>query len=189
MLQNNKYIYMHPRISSITLKIWKFFMYRQMTFNRIAFAWRSLYSFGRLFGNKSEHCVYNFWRYENLPKGGSYNRKIDEVILDAFDILEGNPLMTLQQVNFALKARLPQKPHFAQQALSKALEGRMITFKIARDCLQSVQRRTYRKSFQLWIVDHETWRHKFASKFCGWIWCRYPHAAYSRAVCKGWQSL
>ena len=50
-------------------------------------------------------------RYENLPKGGSYNRKIDEeIILGANDIPEGNPLMTLQQVNFALRARLPQKP-------------------------------------------------------------------------------
>ena len=68
-------------------------------------------------------------RYENLPKCGSYNRKIDkEVILGAIDTLEGNPLMTLQQVNFA---RLPQKLHFTQQALSKALEERMITFKIA----------------------------------------------------------
>ena len=78
-------------------------------------------------------------RYENLPKGGSYNRKIDEeVILGAIDILEGNPLMTLQQVNFALRARLPQKPHFTQQALSRALKGRRITFKIARDCPASV---------------------------------------------------
>ena len=73
-------------------------------------------------------------RYKNLPKNGSYNRKIDEVSLDAIEILEGNPLMTLQQVNFAVRARLPQKPHFTQKALSKALEGRMTTFKIARDC-------------------------------------------------------
>ena len=51
-------------------------------------------------------------RYENLPKNGSYNRKIDEVSLDAIDILEGNPLMTLQQVNFVVRTRLPQKPYF-----------------------------------------------------------------------------
>ena len=70
-------------------------------------------------------------RYKNLPKNGSYNRKVS---LDAIEILEGNPLMTLQQVNFAVRARLPQKPHFTQKALSKALEGRMTTFKIARDC-------------------------------------------------------
>ena len=74
-------------------------------------------------------------RYENLRKVGLYNLKTDEeVILRAFDILEGNPLMTLQQVNFALRARLPQKPNFTQQALSKALTGRIITFKSARDC-------------------------------------------------------
>ena len=37
-------------------------------------------------------------RYENLPEGGSYNRKIDEeVILGTIVILEGNPLMTLQR--------------------------------------------------------------------------------------------
>ena len=57
-----------------------------------------------------------------------------EVVLANIDNLEGNPLIKLQQVNFALRERLPQKPHFTQQALSTAIEGRIITFKIARDC-------------------------------------------------------
>ena len=78
-------------------------------------------------------------RYENLPKSGLYNRQIDEeVILGAIDILEGNPLMTLQQVIFALRARLPHKPHFTQQALSKALEVRMILSRLQEIVLQSV---------------------------------------------------
>ena len=95
-------------------------------------------------------------RYENLPKGGLYNRKIEEVTLDAIDILEGNPLMTMQQVNFVLRARLPQKPHFTQKALSKALEGRMTTFKIARDCpaeRSSEEKIDDRYNYALWIMS------------------------------------
>ena len=70
--------------------------------------------------------------YQNLDH--TIKKLNEEVILGAVDILEGNPLMTLQQVNFALGAVLPKKNLFTQHALSKALEGRMITFKIARDC-------------------------------------------------------
>ena len=67
-------------------------------------------------------------RYKNLRKGGSYNRKIDkEVILGAIDILEGNPLMTLQLVNFALRAHLSQKPHFTQQDSEEAPKVQRIT--------------------------------------------------------------
>ena len=96
-------------------------------------------------------------RYENLPKNESYNRKIDEeFILVAIDILEGNPLMTLRQVNFALRARLPQKPHFTQQTLSKALEGRMTNFKLARDCpakRSSEENIEDRYNYALWIMS------------------------------------
>ena len=74
----------------------------------------------------------------------------------AVEILEGNPKLTLKQLNHAIRDKLPSKPHFTDQALSKALEGRMITFKIARDC--PAERNTYdimesRRSYALWIMS------------------------------------
>ena len=47
------------------------------------------------------YSIVRHGRYENLPRGGSYNRKTDEeVILGAIEILEGNPLreIVLQSV-------------------------------------------------------------------------------------------
>ena len=90
--------------------------------------------------------------------------------MSAIDILEGNPLMTLQQVNFALRARLPKKPHFTQQALSKALEGRMITFKIARDCpaeRNSEENIEDRYNYAMWIMSPDviSLRKNFVDKF------------------------
>ena len=103
------------------------------------------------------YTVLRHGRYKNLPKVGPYNRKIDkEVILGAIDILEGNPQMTLQQVNFALRARLPQKPNFTQQELLKSLEGRIIFFKIARDCTaerNSEENLEDRYNYALWIMS------------------------------------
>ena len=64
--------------------------------------------------------------------------------------------MTLQQVNFALRARLPQKSHVTQKALSKALERRMITFKIARNCPAERNSETNivdRCNYALWIMS------------------------------------
>ena len=58
-------------------------------------------------------------------------------------------------MNFALRARLPQKPHFTQQALSKALEGRRITFKIARlSCERNSEENIEdRYNYALWIMS------------------------------------
>ena len=96
-------------------------------------------------------------REENLPKGGSQNRQIDDKILQhAVEILECNPMTTLTQLNHAIRDELPIKPHFTDQALSKALEGRRITFEIARDC--PAERNSYdimesRHSYALWIMS------------------------------------
>ena len=49
----------------------------------------------------------NIKTYQNLDH--TIKKLNEEVILGAVDILEGNPLMTLQQVNFALGAVLPKK--------------------------------------------------------------------------------
>ena len=95
-------------------------------------------------------------REKNLPEGGSHNRKIDDELLQhAVDNLQGHPLLTLIQLNYAKRDKLPSKPQFTDQAFSKALEGRMITFKITGDCL--AERNTYdimesRRSYALWIM-------------------------------------
>ena len=95
-------------------------------------------------------------REENLC--GSQNRKIDDEILQhAVEILEDNPIMTLKHLNHAIRDNLPSKPQFTDQALSKDLEGRMITFKIARNC--PTERNTYdimesRRSYALWIMSN-----------------------------------
>ena len=57
-------------------------------------------------------------REENLPKGGSHNRKIDDELLQhAVDILEGNPMLTLKQLNHAIRDKLPSRPQFMSPAI------------------------------------------------------------------------
>ena len=56
-------------------------------------------------------------REENLPKGGSHNRKTDDEILHhAVEILEGNPMLSLKQLNHATRDKLPSKLQFTDQA-------------------------------------------------------------------------
>ena len=56
----------------------------------------------------------------------------------------------------AIRDKLPSKPQFTDQVLSKALKGKMITFKIARDC--PAERNKYdfmesRRTHALWITS------------------------------------
>ena len=64
-------------------------------------------------------------------------------------------MLTLKQLNHSTQDKFPSKPQFTDQALSKAFEARMITFKIARDC--PAEGNTYdmesRRSYALWIFS------------------------------------
>ena len=72
-------------------------------------------------------------RYENLPKGGSCNRKIEEVILGAIGILEGNPLITLHQVKFEIcveSALTPKTPFYPTSLIKSIRRGNTLEGKV-----------------------------------------------------------
>ena len=74
-------------------------------------------------------------KYKNLPKFGSYNQKIEwRSYFGRCWYSGGQSTDDIAAGEFCVRSGLTKKKRFTQHALSKALEGRMITFKIARDC-------------------------------------------------------
>ncbi|MEE4247436.1 MAG: transposase [Kangiellaceae bacterium] len=61
-------------------------------------------------------------------------RKFDEEMMECLHaIVEENPMLTLSQINEALRRRLPNKPRVSIKTLSCKLDGLLFTTKIARD--------------------------------------------------------
>ena len=69
-------------------------------------------------------------RRENLPRGGAHNIKIDDEMRDVVQqIIEENPLLTLDDINNALRQRLPNKPHIKRSALGNTIDGMFYSVK------------------------------------------------------------
>lgn len=73
-------------------------------------------------------------RRNKLPKGGAKNQKVDDEMRNALeDLLDVNALLTLRQINDDLRARLPNKPYVTTSTIARALDGMLITIKLAED--------------------------------------------------------
>ena len=63
-------------------------------------------------------------RHEPLPRRGPHHSKVDEGMRGALqEILDENPLLTLDQINESLRRQLPNKPHISRGTLARTLDG------------------------------------------------------------------
>ena len=73
-------------------------------------------------------------RRDALQRGGYCPSKVDEEIKTVLErILDENPLLTLEQINGDLKRRLPEKSLITRSTLARALDGMLLTMKLAED--------------------------------------------------------
>lgn len=71
-------------------------------------------------------------RVEKRERGGALNRKMDDEMKDVLiQIIDSSPFDTLQSCNNKLRQRLPNKPQVSIATIARALEGALITTKIA----------------------------------------------------------
>ena len=97
-------------------------------------------------------------------------------------ILDETPLSTLEQINGDLRRRLPEKPHVTRSTLARALDGMLLTMKLAEDVLEGrnddrvlQQRHDYAQ----WFLRQGVVGHCIYIDECGYnIWTR---RSYGRA--------
>ena len=69
------------------------------------------------------------------PRGGPNHRKVDDEMKQCIEeILNENPVLTLDGINRLLKERLPDKPRIHSRSVGKVLDGMLYTFKLVRRC-------------------------------------------------------
>ncbi|CAI9720968.1 Hypothetical predicted protein [Octopus vulgaris] len=73
-------------------------------------------------------------RRHKLPRGDAHHVKVDEEIRARHQLInDANSLTTLQQMKKDLEAALSRKPPASVSAISRALDGMLITMKLAED--------------------------------------------------------
>ena len=73
-------------------------------------------------------------RRETLPRGGATYSKMDEDMrVHLREIIEDNPLLTLEQMKRSLRENLPEKTEVSTSTLARALDGMLLTLKLAED--------------------------------------------------------
>ncbi|XP_030846747.1 uncharacterized protein LOC115926220 [Strongylocentrotus purpuratus] len=73
-------------------------------------------------------------RVQKLPRGGARNVKMDVDMRNHLEnIIDANPLLTLRQMKESLAHNLPDKPAVSTSSVARALDGMMLTLKMAED--------------------------------------------------------
>ena len=69
------------------------------------------------------------------PRGGPNHRKVDDEMKQCIEeILNENPVLTLDGINRLLQERLPDKPRIHSRTVGKVSNGMLYTFKLVRRC-------------------------------------------------------
>ena len=72
-------------------------------------------------------------RIAERPRGGANNVRVANDMKDCLnDILNDNCILTLAQINQALRRCLPRKPRIHDRTVARTLDGMLFHFKIAR---------------------------------------------------------
>ena len=116
-------------------------------------------------------------RREKLAKGGAKNGKIDdEMRQELMRLIEDNPLLTLLQMKNDLAASLPNKPPISTSTIARALDGMLITIKLAEDVpdQRNAQRVIdARHEYATWFLRDAVLGHCVFIDECGYnIWTR-----------------
>ena len=96
-------------------------------------------------------------RDQDKERGGNKQTNVDDEMKTAIaDHLESNPLLTLNEINFRLRANLPQKPTISIKTLSRSIDGPAYTPKLNR--YSPAQRNateilSARKQYAEWILS------------------------------------
>ena len=71
-------------------------------------------------------------RRDAIPRRGYRPSKVDGEMRDSLqEILNNNPFLTLDTINTELRQRLPNKPVISRSTLARALNGKLLTLKLA----------------------------------------------------------
>ena len=101
--------------------------------------------------NVNRSTAYNIvkrGRPNNLPKGNSNAKKIDDEIIEyAVTELEKNCLLTLKELNSTIREHFPLKRTLTDQTLSRVLDGQCFTMKLVRDSKMSPNIITMKKIY------------------------------------------
>lgn len=72
-------------------------------------------------------------RVDERPRGGRNNVKVDEEMKQCLnEIIDENCLLTLRELNEELRRRQPRKPFVHDRTVGKALDGMLVSVKLAR---------------------------------------------------------
>ena len=73
-------------------------------------------------------------RHDAIPRRGYCPSEVDDEMRDSLqEILDNNPLLTFDTINTELRRRLLNKPTISRSTLARALDGMLLTLKLAED--------------------------------------------------------
>ena len=109
------------------------------------------------------------------PCGGPNHRKVDQEMVQCIeDIVNENPVLTLDGINRSLQERLPEKPRIHLQTVGKVLDGIIYTFKLVRPCPAERNRPDviqHRREYSAWFLGEAIQRQIVFIDECGFnVW-------------------
>ena len=114
------------------------------------------------------------------PRDGPNHRKVDDEMKQCIEeILNENPVLTLDGINRLLQERLPDKPRIHSRTVGKVLNGMLYTFNLVRRCPAERNRPDVIQSRR----DYAAWRQIVFIDECGFnVWTAMSQGRALRQV-------
>ena len=110
-------------------------------------------------------------RVHKRQRGGRHNIKVNEEMRQCLEeILNENPMMTLEAINASLRERLPDHPAIHVRTVAKHLDGMLYTLKLAhrvpadRNRADVIERRN---EYAHWFLEEANLHHTVFIDECG----------------------
>jgi transposase len=122
-------------------------------------------------------------RRDAIPRRGHRPPKVDDDMKDTLQqIVDENPLLTLEAINAELRRGLPEKPAISRSTLARALDGMLLTIKLAEDVPEGRNAERVlqeRVDYAQWFLREGVLGHLIYIDECGYnLWTR---RSYGRA--------
>ena len=129
-------------------------------------------------------------RRDALPRRGYRPSKVDDEMRDSLqEILDNNPLLTLDTINTELRRRLPNKAAIWCSTLARALDGMLLTLKLAEDIPEGRnddQNLQQRVDYAQWFLRQGVLAHCIYIDECGYnLWTRRSYGRAPRSQLTG----
>jgi hypothetical protein len=117
------------------------------------------------------------------PRGGAHNLKVDDDIRNlASQFVEGNPLITIKELNAKIRRELPNKREVCDATLSNTIVGMLYTVKAIADIplgRNTDATKELRREYATWFAVNENGREHVYIDECGFnVWTRRNNAQY-----------